>query len=145
MGAQVWRKISLVSPMPSTMNGYPSAPQAAPTLGIHTFAPIEQNEPWLSSAIAKAANLNWSCVTAGIQTVASSSADSPQGACLATESVARHPAHHGALIAFTGGLVGPDPRTSSRRVAGRNSGIAQVQVIPIRMCPGLVSRPQLAN
>jgi phospholipase/carboxylesterase len=30
-----------------------------------------------------------------------------QGACLATESIARHPAHYGALIAFTGGLVGP--------------------------------------
>jgi phospholipase/carboxylesterase len=30
-----------------------------------------------------------------------------QGACLATEFIARHPTHYGAIIAFTGGLVGP--------------------------------------
>jgi phospholipase/carboxylesterase len=30
-----------------------------------------------------------------------------QGACLATEFVARHPAIYGGLIAFTGGLIGP--------------------------------------
>jgi dienelactone hydrolase len=32
-----------------------------------------------------------------------------QGACLATEYVARHPRHYGAVVAFTGGLIGrPD-------------------------------------
>jgi predicted esterase len=30
-----------------------------------------------------------------------------QGACLATEFVAGHPARYGGLIAFTGGLIGP--------------------------------------
>jgi predicted esterase len=30
-----------------------------------------------------------------------------QGACLATEFVASHPRRYGALIAFTGGLIGP--------------------------------------
>jgi phospholipase/carboxylesterase len=30
-----------------------------------------------------------------------------QGACLATEFVARNAAHYGGLVAFTGGLIGP--------------------------------------
>jgi phospholipase/carboxylesterase len=85
------------------------APQAANnTWYPYSFlAPIEQNEPWLSSAIAKVANLIQSCVTAGIQRSSIVICGFSQGACLATESVARHPAHYGALIAFTGGLVGP--------------------------------------
>ena len=37
----------------------------------------------------------------------SSFADSSQGACLGTEFAARHPSRYGALIAFTGGLIGP--------------------------------------
>jgi len=47
------------------------------------------------------------CVAAGIQRSSVAVCGFSQGACLATESIARHPAHYGALIAFTGGLVGP--------------------------------------
>jgi phospholipase/carboxylesterase len=85
------------------------APQAA----SHTWypnsflAPIEQNEPWLSSAIARVESLIQTCVAAGIQRRGVVVCGFSQGACLATESIARHPAHYGALIAFTGGLVGP--------------------------------------
>lgn len=71
------------------------------------LAPTEQNEPWLSSAIAKVESLVQSCVSAGIERSSVAVCGFSQGACLATESVARHPAHYGALIAFTGGLVGP--------------------------------------
>jgi predicted esterase len=85
------------------------APQAANhTWYPYSFlAPIEQNEPWLSSAIAKVGSLIGSCVVAGIQLSRIAVCGFSQGACLATESIARHPAHYGALIAFTGGLVGP--------------------------------------
>jgi predicted esterase len=85
------------------------APQAA----NHTWYPysflaqIEQNEPWLSSAIAKVWRLIESCVVVGIQRSCIVVCGFSQGACLATECIARHPAHYGALIAFTGGLVGP--------------------------------------
>jgi phospholipase/carboxylesterase len=85
------------------------APQAA----NHTWYPysflarIEQNEPWLSSAIARVGSLIESCMVAGIQRSSIVVCGFSQGACLATESIARHPAHYGALIAFTGGLVGP--------------------------------------
>jgi phospholipase/carboxylesterase len=85
------------------------APQAANnTWYPYSFlAPIEQNEPWLSSAIAKVGSLIENCVTAGVEYSSVVVCGFSQGACLATESVARHPAHYGALIAFTGGLIGP--------------------------------------
>jgi predicted esterase len=71
------------------------------------LAPIEQNEPWLSSAIARVESLIQHCVAAGIQRSRIVVCGFSQGACLAAESIARRPAHYGALIAFTGGLVGP--------------------------------------
>ena len=85
------------------------APQAANrTWYPYSFlAPIEQNEPWMSSAIAKVESLIESCVVAGIQSSRIAVCGFSQGACLATECIARHPAQYGALIAFTGGLVGP--------------------------------------
>lgn len=85
------------------------APQAANnTWYPYSFlAPIEQNEPWLSSAIARVESLIERCVAAGIQRSSIVVCGFSQGACLATESIARRPAHYGALIAFTGGLVGP--------------------------------------
>jgi phospholipase/carboxylesterase len=85
------------------------APQAA----NHTWypfsflAPIKQNEPWLSSAIARVESLIESCVGASIDRSSIVVCGFSQGACVATESIARRPAHYGALIAFTGGLVGP--------------------------------------
>jgi len=85
------------------------APQAANHAWYpYSFlAPIKQNEPWLSSAIARVESLIQNCVAAGIQRSSVVVCGFSQGACLATESIARHPAHYGALIAFTGGLVGP--------------------------------------
>jgi predicted esterase len=43
-----------------------------------------------------------------------------QGACLVCESVARHPRRYGAVIAFTGGLIGPPgtPRDYEGSLAG---------------------------
>jgi predicted esterase len=43
-----------------------------------------------------------------------------QGACLATEFVARNPARYGGLLAFSGGLIGP-PGTEFR-YAGKLDG-----------------------
>jgi len=85
------------------------APQAANhTWYPYSFlTPIEQNEPWLSSAIARVESLIQNCEAYGIQRRSVVVCGFSQGACLATESIARHPAHYGALIAFTGGLVGP--------------------------------------
>lgn len=85
------------------------APQAADhTWYPYSFlAPIEQNEPWLSSAIAKVESVVEDCTIAGVPQSKIVVCGFSQGACLATEFIARHPSRYGALIAFTGGLIGP--------------------------------------
>lgn len=71
------------------------------------MAPIEQNEPWLSSALNKVGTVVESIEKAGIGTERILIAGFSQGACLATEFVARHPRRYAGLIALTGGLIGP--------------------------------------
>jgi len=85
------------------------APQAAANSWYpHSFlAPTEQNEPWLSSAIARVDSVVRFCVEEGLSRNRIIVSGFSQGACLATEYVAQHPARYGALIAFTGGLIGP--------------------------------------
>jgi predicted esterase len=72
------------------------------------MAPIEQNEPWLSSAILLVESLVARCLEAGMSSSQIVVAGFSQGACLATEFVARHPRSYRALLAFTGGLIGPE-------------------------------------
>ena len=85
------------------------APQAAGgTWYPHSFlAPLRDNEPWLTSALAAIAALVGRADQAGIPRSRVVVAGFSQGACLATEFVARHASRYGGLIAFTGGLIGP--------------------------------------
>ena len=85
------------------------APQAAGNAWYpYSFmAPIEKNEPWLSSALAKVGTIVQQAVTAGLSRDRIFVCGFSQGACLSSEFVARNPARYGALIAFTGGLIGP--------------------------------------
>jgi phospholipase/carboxylesterase len=71
------------------------------------MAPIAENEPWLSSAVAKVGRTVQLALDAGISREHIVVCGFSQGACLATEFVARHPARYGGVIAFTGGLIGP--------------------------------------
>jgi len=71
------------------------------------LAPISENEPWLSSALGVLAGLVARAARAGIPRRQVVVAGFSQGACLATEFVARHASRFGGLIAFTGGLIGP--------------------------------------
>jgi phospholipase/carboxylesterase len=71
------------------------------------MAPIAENEPWLSSALAKVGTTVQLALDAGISREHIVVCGFSQGACLATEFVARHPARYGGVIAFTGGLIGP--------------------------------------
>jgi phospholipase/carboxylesterase len=97
------------------------APQAAQ----HTWypqsflAPLEENEPWLSSALGKVAMCVEQCVGEGLHRGQLVIIGFSQGACLATEFVARNPDRYGALIAFTGGLIGP-PGTTERHSGSLN-------------------------
>jgi phospholipase/carboxylesterase len=85
------------------------APQAAGNAWYpYSFmAPIEKNEPWLSSALAKVGTIVQQAVAAGLSHDRIFVCGFSQGACLSSEFVARNPARYGGLIAFTGGLIGP--------------------------------------
>jgi phospholipase/carboxylesterase len=85
------------------------APQAAgSTWYPNSFlAERESNEPWLSSALAKVQSVVEMAVSAGIARKRIVIGGFSQGACLATEFVATHPARYAGLIAWTGGLIGP--------------------------------------
>jgi predicted esterase len=72
------------------------------------LAPREQNEPWLSSALEKVGATVQLAMDAGIPANRIVVAGFSQGACLATEFVASNPKRYGGLIAFTGGLIGPE-------------------------------------
>ena len=71
------------------------------------MAPISQNEPWLSSALAKVGATVALAVEAGIARERIFICGFSQGACLSSEFAARNPARYGGVIAFTGGLIGP--------------------------------------
>jgi phospholipase/carboxylesterase len=85
----------------------------APQADGHTWypysflAPARQNEPWLTSALGKVGQIVEAITTAGIERNKIVIAGFSQGACLATEFVARNPTKYGGLIAFSGGLIGP--------------------------------------
>ena len=92
---------------------YPELAYVAPQAAGNTWypysflAPIEQNEPWLTSALNKLKNIVGNITREGIPQDKIVIAGFSQGACLASEFVARNAANYGGLIAFTGGLIGP--------------------------------------
>ncbi len=91
------------------------APQAAAnTWYPYSFlAPIPENEPWLTSALDKVGKTVGDILHAGIAREKIVIAGFSQGACLASEFVARNAERFGGLIAFSGGLIGP-PGTEFR-------------------------------
>ncbi|MBX5436008.1 MAG: dienelactone hydrolase family protein [Alicyclobacillaceae bacterium] len=75
------------------------------------MAPFEENEPWLTYALES--------LDARIRELADSGVDRSriaiigfsQGACLTAEYAARHAGRYGAIVAYTGGLIGPPGTT----------------------------------
>lgn len=98
----------------------------APEAAAHTWypysflAPFVENQPWLSSALKTVGRTIDRAVGAGVDEERIVLAGFSQGACLACEYVAREAPRLAALIAFTGGRIGP-PGTSfdtTRDLAG---------------------------
>lgn len=85
----------------------------APEAADHTWypqrflAPLSVNEPGLSSALAKLASLRDRLGAAGVPDERIIWLGFSQGACLASEYVARHPRRWGGLVAAVGGRIGP--------------------------------------
>jgi predicted esterase len=98
------------------------APQAAGYSWYpHSFlAPIEANEPFLGSALRCIESIVDGLLGSGLPSDKIVLLGFSQGACLTTEYVARHPRRYGAVIAFTGGLIGPvgTPRDYAGSLAG---------------------------
>jgi phospholipase/carboxylesterase len=72
------------------------------------LAPIDRNEPWLTSALNLLAIVVERAVRAGISRNKVALMGFSQGACLAIEFVARNAGRYGGLVAFTGGLIGAE-------------------------------------
>ncbi len=99
------------------------APQAAGnTWYPYSFlSPMEVNEPGLSSGLALLGALVAEVEVAGVPVERILLGGFSQGACLASEFVARTPRAYGGLLAFSGGLIGP-PGTP-RAYPGRLDGV----------------------
>ena len=72
----------------------------------------QKNEPWLSSALSVLENLTEDVRSKGFEDWQIFLLGFSQGACLASEFVARNGRSYGGLIAFSGGLIGAEPDTS---------------------------------
>lgn len=84
------------------------------------LSPIPQNEPGISSGIQLLADLVASIEAQGIPAERIALAGFSQGACLTLEFAARNARRYGALVGFSGGLIGPDgtPRDYAGRLEG---------------------------
>jgi phospholipase/carboxylesterase len=89
------------------------APQAARnTWYPRSFMdPIESNEPWLSSALATVEYVCERVAEAGIDPERTVLLGFSQGACLASEFAVRNARRYGGVVAFSGGLIGPEGTT----------------------------------
>jgi predicted esterase len=98
------------------------APQAAGgTWYPQSFlAPIAANQPNLDSALRKIDTVMADLLARGVASERLALLGFSQGACLTSEFVARHPRRYGAVMALTGGLIGPPgtPRDYAGSLAG---------------------------
>ena len=85
------------------------APQAAGNAWYPNpfTAPIESNEPYLSSAISVLEDV-LAKITEHVKHERVILLGFSQGACLALEFAARHAQRFGGVVGFSGGLIGPD-------------------------------------
>ena len=72
------------------------------------MAPIEQNEPGITSGMHAIERVLAQIAAAGIAPERTLLLGFSQGACLATEFAARHARRYGGVACLSGGLIGPD-------------------------------------
>lgn len=104
----------------------PGVAWLAPDAASHTWypysflMPIEQNQPFLDSAISVVGGLLQHLEDNGIPAENAVLLGFSQGACLVSEFVARYPRRYGGLAVFSGGLIGEtvDPGRYAGSLAG---------------------------
>src|SRR5512142_3224056 len=98
------------------------APQAAGNTWYPNrfLVPLEQNEPWLSSALGFVGAALSQIIQAGIPHKRVMLLGFSQGACLALEFAARNAQRYGGIVGLSGALIGPDdaPRNYSGSLSG---------------------------
>lgn len=98
------------------------APQAVgDTWYPHSFlAPMEANQPYLDSALAKVGSVVADLLARGVPSEKIALLGFSQGGCLTSEFVARNPRKYGAVMILTGGVIGPPgtPRRYTGDLAG---------------------------
>ena len=98
------------------------APQAANNTWYPNrfLAPIEENEPWLSSALQFVGDVLMQISSAGIPYERTILLGFSQGACLALEFAARNAKRFGGVVGLSGALIGPEdtPREYENSLAG---------------------------
>jgi phospholipase/carboxylesterase len=91
---------------------YVAVPAAGGSWYPQSFlAPVERNQPHLDWALERVAAIVRELEDRGLARARIALLGFSQGACLAAEFVYRHPARWGALLALTGGLIGPPGTT----------------------------------
>jgi phospholipase/carboxylesterase len=106
--------------------GEPGFAYLAPQAANHTWypnrflAPLESNEPWLSSALERVGEVLATIRAAGIPDKRVMLLGFSQGACLTLEFAARHARRYGGVVGLTGALIGPED--ALRDYAGSFSG-----------------------
>ena len=71
------------------------------------LAPIEQNEPGITSGLGMLARLVQELASQGVPTSRVALMGFSQGGCLALEFAARHARRYAAIVGLSGGLIGP--------------------------------------
>jgi predicted esterase len=98
------------------------APQAAGNSWYPNsfLAPLESNQPFLDSALGRIGTIVNDLAARGVASRRVAVLGFSQGACLTSEFVARNPRRYGAVMALTGGLIGPPgtPRNYPGSLAG---------------------------
>ena len=110
--ADEWARpgVALLAPQAADKSWYPQ----------RFMAPLDENEPWLSSALSVVGAALARVTVAGIPLERVVLLGFSQGACLALEYAARNAWRYGGLVGLSGGLIGPDgtPRDYPASLAG---------------------------
>jgi predicted esterase len=97
LGGASAARVAIVAPQARHQTWYPRS----------FLAPFEENQPWLDSALSRVGEVVAELERGGVPAERIVVFGFSQGACLASELVARHPRRYGALVAATGGRIGP--------------------------------------
>lgn len=99
LAGELWHeKMAYLAPQADGYTWYPNS----------FLAPIPTNEPGITNGIATIKGLVERIEAAGIPAEKIIIGGFSQGACLATEFVARNARRYGGVLGFSGGLIGPE-------------------------------------